>query len=202
MNITRREAIRNCFIISVGAAIIPSCLQENSKPTIALKHLDIDGKQERIISELSETIIPRTDTPGAKDTYTHLFVLKMVDDCQTKEEQQKFMSGLKEFEKLAQNKYDKSFVECSQGQRDELVGSIINKKAPPNNTTINAGINGSKKDDTDDVTAFVKNMKRLTLQGYMTSQYYLTKVQPYKLVPGKFEGCILVTSLDPKERSI
>lgn len=127
----------------------------------------------------------------------------MVDDCQPKEEQQKFVSGLKEFEKLSQKKYDRSFVECSLQQRDELTGSIINKKAVPKNTAINAGTqNGSKKDDTDDVTAFVKSMKRLTLQGYMTSQYYLTKVQPYKLVPGKFEGCILVTSLSQKERSI
>jgi hypothetical protein len=202
MNITRRGAIKNCFIITVGAALIPSCLRE-SKPSIPLKHLDITGDQEKLISELCETIIPRTDTPGAKDTYTHLFVLKMVDDCQTKEEQQKFVSGLKEFEKLSQKKYDRSFVECSLQQRDELTGSIINKKAVPKNTAINAGTqNGSKKDDTDDVTAFVKSMKRLTLQGYMTSQYYLTKVQPYKLVPGKFEGCILVTSLSQKERSI
>jgi hypothetical protein len=202
MNITRRGAIKNCFIITVGAALIPSCLRE-SKPSIPLKHLDITGDQEKLISELCETIIPRTDTPGAKDTYTHLFVLKMADDCQTKEEQQKFVSGLKEFEKLSQKKYDRSFVECSLQQRDELTGSIINKKAVPKNTAINAGTqNGSKKDDTEDVTAFVKSMKRLTLQGYMTSQYYLTKVQPYKLVPGKFEGCILVTSLSQKERSI
>ncbi len=202
MNITRRGAIKNCFIITVGAALIPSCLRE-SKPSIPLKHLDITGDQEKLISELCETIIPRTDTPGAKDTYTHLFVLKMVDDCQAKEEQQKFVSGLKEFEKLSQKKYDRSFVECSLQQRDELTGSIINKKVVPKNTAVNAGTqNGSKKDDTEDVTAFVKSMKRLTLQGYMTSQYYLTKVQPYKLVPGKFEGCILVTSLSQKERSI
>ncbi len=62
MNITRRGAIKNCFIITVGAALIPSCLRE-SKPSIPLKHLDITGDQEKLISELCETIIPRTDTP-------------------------------------------------------------------------------------------------------------------------------------------
>jgi hypothetical protein len=201
MNITRREAIRNCIVVAVGSTFIPSCLRE-SKPSISLKHLDITGDQEKLLSELAETIIPRTDTPGAKDTYAHLFVLKMVDDCQPKEEQQKFVSGLKEFEKLSQKKFDKSFIQCSQPQRDELVSDVLNKKSNSTAGGKNGGQNSTKKEEPDDVAAFVKSTKRLALQAYMTSQYYLTKVQPYKLVPGKFEGCIPVASLNQKERSI
>lgn len=182
MNITRREAIRNCFIITVSAAIVPSCLQEKSKAaSITYKHLSIDGKQEKMISEVSETIIPVTDTPGAKDTYTHLFVLKMLDDCYTKEEQEQFIKGMKEFEKISHKKFDKSFIDCNVLQREELVRNNINSK-----------------EVSEEVSAFFKIMKKLTVQGYTTSKYYLTNVQVYKLVPGKFQGCIPVTSLNLK----
>lgn len=185
MNITRREAIRNCFVITVSAALVPSCLQEKSKPVIAYKHLSIDGKEEKLISEVSETIIPATDTPGSKDTYTHLFVLKMLDDCYTPDEQKQFIKGMKEFDKLSQKKFDKSFIDCNVLQREELVRNNINSK-----------------DASEDVSAFFKIMKKLTVQGYMTSKYYLTNVEVYKLVPGKFQGCIPVTSLNKKGASI
>ncbi len=184
MNITRRDAIRSCLIITVGA-LVPSCLQEKNKPAIAYKHLSIDGNQEKLISEVSETIIPATDTPGAKDTYTHLFVLKMLDDCYNKDEQQQFIKGMKEFEKLSQKKFDKSFVDCNMLQREELVRNNINSK-----------------NVSEDISAFFKIMKKLTVQGYMTSKYYLNNIQVYKLVPGKYYGCIPVTSLNQKGISI
>lgn len=185
MNITRREALKNCFIITVGTALVPSCRTDKSKPSMVYKHLSIDGNDEKLITEVSETIIPVTDTPGSKDTYTHLFVLKMLDDCYTKDEQKKFLNGMQEFEKLSKKKFDKSFVDLNVLQREELVANNINNK------------NGS-----EDMSAFFDIMKKLTVQGYTTSKYYLTNVQMYKLVPGKFSGCIPVTSLNKKGASI
>src|SRR3954453_4432559 len=185
MNITRRDAIKHCLMIAVAGALVPSCKQEKSKPSIAYRHLSIDGNDEKLITEVSETIIPATDTPGAKDTYTHLFVLKMLDDCYTKDEQQKFLKGMKEFEKISQKKFDKSFVNCNLLQREELVRNNINSK-----------------DVGQDVSTFFNIMKKLTVQGYMTSKYYLTDVQVYKLVPGKFHGCVPVSSLNSKGASI
>ena len=187
MNITRREALRNCLIISIGAALIPSCVQDKNKPLLALKHIELDGNQQKLIADLSETIIPATDTPGAKDTYTHFFVLKMLDDCSTKEQQDDFKKGMKEFESLAKKKLDKPFAESNQQQRQELLSSIMDNK---------------NKDVPEDAVNFVKTMKKLTLQGYTTSKYYLTNVKIYKLVPGKFSGCIPVTTFDKKGGSI
>lgn len=162
-------------------------MQDKSKPAIALKHLKLDGDEEKLVTEVCETIIPATDTPGAKDTFTHLFVLRMVDDMYPKEEQDQFVKGMKEFDKLSEKKYDKSFVEASPAQREELLASIIN-----NDTN----------DVSADVAAFLKTMKKLTVQGYMSSKYYLSNVRVYKLVPGKFYGCIPVTSLSEKGPSI
>lgn len=185
MTLTRREALRRCLIISIGATIIPACMQEKDKALMPLRNIELDAEQQTLVAELSETIIPKTDTPGSRDTYTHLFVLKMLDDCTGKEEQQQFVKGLKEFDKMAEKKFDKPFVKLLPQQRAEIVTGITGDKAA-----------------SEDVSAFYKTMKKLTVQGYMTSQYYLTNVRVYKLVPGKFYGCLPVTSLKEKGPSI
>lgn len=187
MTITRRAALRNCFIITIGSALIPSCRQDKTTSGIVYKNLKIDGKQEALISELCETIIPKTDTPGAKDTYTHLFVLKMLDDMFTTEEQDQFIKGLREFDKLSEKKFDKSFTEASVPQKEELVAAVINKDS---------------KEASEAIAMFINTTKKLTVQGYMTSKYYLTNVRVYKLVPGRYYGCIPVTSLQQKAPSI
>lgn len=177
MQMTRRQAIRNCFIFSVGAALLPSCLQENDTASIALKKIKITGQQEKLVAELGETIIPKTDTPGAKDLYAHLFVLKMVDDLYNQADQKQFEKGIKDFDDLAKKQFDRPFVQLTPQQRNTLVASV-----------------NSNKKGSDDAIVFYKTVKKFTAQVYTTSQFYLTEVQEWKLVPGKFYGCVPVAS--------
>ena len=53
-----------------------------------------------------------------------------------------------------------------------------------------AALDGVQKDDNSDLHFFYSNVKRFTVQAYTTSQYFLTKVQVYELVPGRYHGCI------------
>lgn len=62
------------------------------------------------MAELCETILPATDTPGAKDLSAHLFVLKMIDDCYKKDHQQQFSNGLKDFKDKTKQDFDKGFA--------------------------------------------------------------------------------------------
>ena len=162
-------------MISAGAALLPSCLQEEKKSSLALKNIKANGDDEEILSELGETIIPKTNTPGAKDVSAHLFALMMVDDCYAPDKQEKFVKGLKGFKDLTKKKFDKSFAECTPAERTAIINSVE-----------------SKKDIPEDVDFFYNTMKRLTVQAFTTSQYYLTKVHVYQLVPGKFYGCVPV----------
>lgn len=47
---------------------------------------NISGTQKKLLGELSETLIPASDTPGAKDVSAHLFALMMIGDCYKKED--------------------------------------------------------------------------------------------------------------------
>jgi hypothetical protein len=99
----------------------------------------------------------------------------MIDDCDAPADQDKFVKGLKEFQDFSRKKFDKSFVKCTPAEKGELLKSIESGNTIPEN-----------------VAFFYSTIKRLTVQAYSSSEYYLTKVHVYQLVPGKFYGCVPV----------
>jgi Gluconate 2-dehydrogenase subunit 3 len=170
----RRTGIKTLLIISAAATLMPQCLQTKKK-TLPLKNLSINEDEEATLVQLSDDIIPSTGTPGAKDVAAHVFAIMMVDDCFPPVEQKKFQKGLGDFEDLASKKFNRSFSSCQPAERMELLKTI-----------------GGKNGITEDATFFYNAVKRLTIQAYTSSEYYLTKVQGYKLVPGRFYGCVPV----------
>jgi len=97
----RRTVIKNLALVIGGATLLPSCIK-GSGNYIPLKHINITADQEKLISDICETIIPKTDVPGARELNLHVFVLKMLDDCYKKKDQQAIMKGLGEFNALVQ----------------------------------------------------------------------------------------------------
>lgn len=172
MLLDRRTAIKRFMIIAGGLVLVPSCMTEDDESSASFTHFTIGHDEEKMMSELCGTIIPATDTPGAKEINAHLFVLKMVDDCYGKEDQDRFMSGMKQFEKLAGKRFDSSFERCTDKEKAALLNAVEKKE----------GIG-------EDIYFFYSATKALTIQGYTTSEYYLTKINEYQLVPGYFNGC-------------
>ena len=172
----RRTAIRNVVIISAGTGLLPSCVHED-KSTIALKNISLTGSQGQMLAELTETILPKTrNFIGAKDLKAHEFVLTMVDDCTSPEDQQKFTEGMKLFEETCKKKWNSSFVKCSPQQRNELLQSMEKKQDIP-----------------EDVLKFYGTVKRYTVQSFTSSKDYMTDIRKYKIVPGpNFKGCVPV----------
>ena len=175
MPINRRTAIRQFLFVSAGVALLPACLHEKTRSSVQLRHFTINPDQVQLLEQLAGTIIPGGTTPGAVAVSAHLFALKMLDDCYTKEQQQKFLIGLQQLEDAAQTVSGNGFAGSSPAQRQALLTEIENKKAPGN-----------------ELNYFYSEMKRLTIQGYTSSQYFLTRVHIYELVPGRWHGCVPV----------
>ncbi len=169
----RRVAIQQLLLIWAGVAFLPGCLHNEQKVSIPLKDIQITPDDENMLAELTETILPKTDSPGARDLSAHLFALKMVDDCYTKTNQEKFMQGMKEFESFVMKKTGKSFVENNASERQNIVADLDQQKPA-----------------TDGMAYFYQSTKKLTVQAYTTCEYYLTKIRGYKMIPGKFQGCV------------
>ncbi len=170
----RRTAIRNVIIMSAGAGLLPGCMN-NDKSSIPLKNISVSGSQEQMLAELTDAIIPKTKNfIGAKDLRAHEFVLTMIDDCTSPEEQEKFIAGMKAFDKLSHDKFGQLFTSYTAKQKKELLQAIE-----------------SKKDIPEDVLKFYGTVKRYTVQSFTSSKEYLTDIRKYKIVPGSdFKGCV------------
>jgi hypothetical protein len=171
----RRYVIRQALVVSAGMLIVPACMEDRTKASFLLKNYVISSEQEMLLAEIAETIIPKTSSPGAKDIYAHQFAMKMMDDCASKEDQQKFVRGLEAFEKFSKNKVGSSFLKATPKQRSVILDEYEKMKT----------------DDSDEAS-FYRQMKVLTIRAYTSSQFYLTRVQVYELVPGRWHGCVPV----------
>lgn len=174
----RRSAIRSVILFSTGAALLPACAGDE-KSLISLKNISLTGSQEKVLAALTESIIPKTQSfIGASDLKAHEFLLTMIDDCTSPDDQKKFTNGQKAFDDLTRKKFGKLFSECTPAQRSELLKAIE-----------------AKTDIPGDVTAFYATVRRYTIQSFTSSKEYLTGIRKYQMVPGPiFKGCVPVNS--------
>ena len=159
------------MIIAGGAMILPACYRKSGKPTIQLTNISLTEEDEKLLEMICETLVPETDSPGAKSLKLHLFVLKMVDDCYKAEDQQSFVKGLEEFDALAKEKLGKAFLTASVAERENLLKMIQQDE---------------KKDEA--IPKFYLIAKSKTIQGYLNSEYVMTNLVKYELVPGRYNG--------------
>jgi hypothetical protein len=193
----RRTVIKNLALVIGGAALLPSCLRNSGGPSVHLKHLTINADQEKLIGDVCETIIPKTSTPGAKDLNLHLFVLKMLDDCYKKKDQQAFMAGLTAFTDLVKKKYDQSFGDLSVKDKEAVLTEIEKsaKTQGHNNQPQGRNVKPQKELDPLPINAFYWAVKQQTILGYTTSQFFMTKEIVYELIPGRYNAHFPVKNL-------
>lgn len=178
MTINRRTAIRRLALISAGAALLPSCVGGHSKPDLVLQHFTVDDAAQRTVDALTATLIPTTETPGAREAGASLFIFKMLDDCSSKADQEKFFRGLQQLDEATRKAAGVSFIHATGPQRESVLTAI-----------------GDKEIGGEELNFFYSTARKLTILSYTTSPYFLTKVQVYELVPGRWHGCVPVNPL-------
>jgi hypothetical protein len=206
----RRSVIKNLALIIGGAVLLPSCLHKDGISYVQLKHIALDEDQQTLIADICETIIPKTNTPGARDLNLPQFVLKMLDDCYNKDGQLAFVTGLNEFKILVKKRYDKDFSDLDVKDKVAILTEVENSGKPkltdtkvttpvtvvkPQSTTP-ANTPPPKKDPpVPPLNAFYGAIKQQTIFAYTTSQYFMTKEIVYELIPGRYNAHFPVKNL-------
>ncbi|VTQ05003.1 gluconate 2-dehydrogenase subunit 3 family protein [Sphingobacterium daejeonense] len=124
----RRTALKQMFIIAGGMMIATSCDFSSKAPSIQLNNVKLDSDDELFLFELVETIIPKTDSSGAKDLNLHLFVMKMLDDCTSPEDQKKFLEGLKTAEKIKGKSAAEQIAYLKALPQDDVFFNILKRR--------------------------------------------------------------------------
>lgn len=207
----RRDAIkRTTFILGASlsastlAALMSGCQPDAKVAELDWKPAFLNQDQGQLLAEVAERIVPRTDTPGAKDVGIPQFIDKMLNEYYQKDDQQKIVDGLAKIESEAQRINKKSFVELSGKQMDKILTTLdqeakdaASKIEDEHDIEAVKDINrynslpydvNEKKENKN--THFFRMLKEMTISGFFLSEVGATEVLQYEHVPGMYDGCM------------
>lgn len=179
----RRKALKHIGLLSGGMVLLPSCDLSKENVSRVMNKLKVTESQEALLAELVDTIIPESEIPGAKSLKVADFVWVMVDDCLDERIQESFLSGLDQFKSRFREINGTGFDNASQDDRAMGLKTLLNQP--------------SSTDPDDPVAAMIEIAKSFTILGFNKSEYIMTEVMPYTLIPGKNPEC---RNLDPNEK--
>lgn len=178
----RREALSRVGLILGGTiigaeAFLSGCT--NTDKNIGGSGVNFSNDDVSFLDEIAETILPATNTPGAKEAKVGEFMTRIVRDCYTEKDQKIFLDGMQKLNEASKKKNGKSFLDSSAQERHDLLVDLDKEQK--------AYTDQKKKDDP---AHYFRMMKELTLWGYFTSEPGATKALRYVQIPGRYEGCI------------
>jgi len=186
----RREAISRVALLMGGALSAPTMLAflegcKSANETSTGISFPFSADRQALVSEVAEIIIPKTDTPGAKDAKVGEFIEKMLKECYAEKDQSSFNKGMDELEK-------KDFMKASPAEQTKILKEM---ETAARSESAKAGEEKKKyteagKEYTDAGVPFFQLVKELTLLGYFTSEVGATQALEYVAVPGRYDGCI------------
>jgi hypothetical protein len=181
----RREAIERTALILGYAVSTPAMMGIlngcKAAPDLTYKPVFFNEDQARTVGEIAEIIIPKTDTPGAKDVGVPSFIDLMLKDVYGQADKDRFLKGLQAFE-----------AECKSSNGDAFISLETDKQTAWVKKVHDSAVEAFKKADDKGKKErpFILMMKELTLLGFFTSEPGATKVLQYAPVPGAYHGCL------------
>lgn len=128
----RRELIRNSLItmgvLAVGPHASARIFEAGENAFVELERADwkpafFNAQQNEAVIALSETIIPATDTPGAKDALVNRF-LDLVLAAEPASTQKEFLDSVAWFDGGARERYKKSFADLSAQEKEDFLNLV------------------------------------------------------------------------------
>jgi hypothetical protein len=166
------------------AGLLQGC---KAKPGLTYKPDFFTEEQAQLVSELAEILLPKTDTPGAKEAGVPAFIDSMLKEVYSKELKENFLRGIIAFDAKAQEAFGEKFVDGKPEDQLALVKKVHDEAMATHKGGSawgwwNSGGGMGKP--------FIIEMKELTLTGFFTSEPGATQVLQYNQVPGPFKGCV------------
>src|SRR5690554_6467585 len=174
MAMNRRDALKSMVLMMGGTMVGASVILTGCAPEDRIEGLEFSDRDIAFLDEIGETIIPTTDTPGAKATEIGAFMVLMVKDTYNKEQQEIFVEGLNNLRKEFKDQAGNDFVEASSEERTNFLNHV-NEKAQAE------GRQGPH---------YINMLKDLTVLGYFTSEIGATKALRYVETPGRYDPCV------------
>ncbi len=175
--LTRREAVARLALLLGGTLAGGAAWLRGSPVADKTLRTDFTPAQLTLLDEIGETIIPASDTPGAKAAGIGAFMAMMVNDCYDDANHAAFRAGLAGIDAAARTRYGADFVGSTRAQRTALLNELDREQREQRR-----GPAGKQP------AHYFRLMKELTLLGYFTSEVGATKALRFVETPGSFDG--------------
>jgi hypothetical protein len=173
----RREAL----VLLAGTAALPDSLlalgRSVHQRVRAGTPRSFTAHQNETVATIAELIIPKTDTPGAREAGVPAFIDVMLAEWGDDEQRLMFTTGLANVDERSRAAFGKEFIGCTPAQQAEILQDLDYELAR---------LRDAKSDTSKN---FFGAMKWLTLTGYYTSEVGAISELHYRVVPGRYEPC-------------
>jgi hypothetical protein len=169
----RRQIVKGMAATLGGMLVLPAWAEAWTPGALSIHPTQLSSLEETLLAEIVESIIPKTDTLGAKDLEVHRFINVILADCYDQKSRDIFAKGLQSVAQMSQKSHAQSFLNISPEQRL----AVLSKMA--------------ESEDLD-MKSFARMVKNLTIRGYLSSEFVMTKLKGYQMAPGFYDGCVPV----------
>lgn len=177
----RRKAIGRILLTGLGGALAFGGYKwyETTRPpdTAWL------GENRELLAALADTIIPPTDSPGARASGAPEFMFTLLKDCTDQTTLRNFIDGLKDLEAYCRSTYGHPFTDCTGPDRIGALAYFEKRDRPL------TGILG-KAEKRFLGKPFFTTLKEYTVTAYCTSEQGATHGLAYVPVPVNYHGCL------------
>ena len=174
----RRKVLKQIVIATGGLITLPQWMISCGISDSNVHATSFSSVEQQLLASVADAIIPAgnpaaTGSIGALSVGVDKYLQKLIDDCYEKDVQDNVKLQLNGLEKSAKTKFKKSFIDCSQLQRQELLLALSSSNVK------------AEKD-------FLALIKSETIKGFNTSQTVMQEYLTYKVAPGHYSGCVAV----------
>ena len=189
----RRAALKKTAMAAGSAALVPSLfslLQScQKKPRLSWEPIFLTVNQAELISTLVDTVLPKTETPGALDMKVDLFIDVVFAKLFNKTAQQTMIAQMEQFNTTCEEKFGSIFSELSVQDREEFLKEEESKSGKYNGKVWGTAVGEQKP------VGFYRTIKSLALWGYFSSEEIGKNVLNYDPIPGEYLGCIPLSDI-------
>lgn len=195
----RRNFLKKISLLGVGLSLptglglLSSCGGESQTAAIEeFKPFFFQEKEFEIISQLTESILPETDTPGARAAGVPQSIDLIVADCFEEEDRDAFRAAFADFRSEFQNQSKKAFLDADDKTKLAYLNSCEEEWDKTRKEADQSISDLFEEGKISGKIAFWQAIKEITLRCYFASEPGASKALVYVPVPTKYEGCISI----------
>ncbi len=168
----RRNLLKTVALGFGGLVSLPAWAESWNQNSFSV-NLNFSSSEDALLGEIVDAILPETSTPGAKSLGVHKLIQKIVTDCQGKDAENKLIANLGKLEDLSKSTQGAAFTALPADKKLAFLKSL-------------------EKSENADMKALYGQLKRMTIDGYMKSEYVMMNILQYEYAPARWKSCVPV----------